>query len=350
MTTPGSGLGPGGDAVGAHPTTDPAGTSSPLAAAVLAGDRAALGRAITLAESTLPEHQAQAQALLAEVLPRAGAAIRVGVTGVPGVGKSSLIERLGLMLLERGHRVAVLAVDPSSQVSGGSILGDKTRMAGLARHDGAFVRPSPAGGTLGGVAGRTRESISLLEAAGYDIVLVETVGVGQSETVVAGMVDCFLVLILPGAGDELQGVKRGIMELADIVAVTKADGDNLARARLARAQLQAALHLLSPRYLGWTVPVLTCSAVDGSGLPELWDAVVEHRRHLGETGQLEPLRRRQDRQWFQTLVDEGLRAAMLARPEVARLLTDSAAEVEAGRISPQAGAARVLTVVGAPAG
>ncbi|MFI0609596.1 MAG: methylmalonyl Co-A mutase-associated GTPase MeaB [Anaerolineae bacterium] len=317
-----------------------------LAAALIAGDRAALGRAITLVESTLPEHQVQAQALLAEVLPRAGGSIHVGITGVPGVGKSSLIERLGLMLLERGHRVAVLAVDPSSQVSGGSILGDKTRMAGLARHDGAFVRPSPAGGTLGGVAGRTRESISLLEAAGYDIVLVETVGVGQSETVVAGMVDCFLVLILPGAGDELQGVKRGIMELADVVAVTKADGDNLARAKLARAQLQAALHLLSARYQGWTVPVLTCSAVDGSGLPELWDAVVDHRRHLGEAGLLEPLRRRQARQWFQALVDEGLRAALLAGPEVVGLMDEAAAEVESGRISPQAGAARVLAAVG----
>ncbi len=318
-----------------------------LAAALIAGDRAALGRAITLVESTLPEHQFQAQALLAELLPRAGGSIHVGITGVPGVGKSSLIERLGLMLLERGHRVAVLAVDPSSQVSGGSILGDKTRMAGLARHDGAFVRPSPAGGTLGGVAGRTRESIALLEAAGYDIVLVETVGVGQSETVVAGMVDCFLVLILPGAGDELQGVKRGIMELADVVAVTKADGDNLSRARLARAQLQAALHLLSARYQGWTVPVLTCSAVEGSGLAELWEAVVDHRRHLVDAGLLDPLRRRQARQWFQTLVDEGLRAALLAGPEIVGLMDEAAGEVEAGLISPQAGAARVLAVVGA---
>lgn len=321
-----------------------------LAAALVAGDRAALGRAITLVESTLPEHQALAQALLAQVLPRAGGAMRVGITGAPGVGKSSLIERLGLMLLEQGRRVAVLAVDPSSQVSGGSILGDKTRMAELGRHQGAFVRPSPAGGALGGVAGRTRESIPLLEAAGYDVVLVETVGVGQSETVVAGMVDCFLVLILPGAGDELQGVKRGIMELADVVAVTKADGDNLPRAKLARAQLQAALHLLSPRYSGWTVPVLGCSALDGSGLVELWDAVLDHRRHLEAADLLAPLRRRQARQWFLALVDEGMRSWLRSRPEVVRLLDEAAGAVEAGRIGPQAGAARVLAALGAATG
>jgi len=335
-----------GQGSGLGPLPDPAA----LAAALVAGDRAALGRAITLVESTLPEHQALAQALLTQVLPRAGGAIRVGITGVPGVGKSSLIERLGLLLLARGHRVAVLAVDPSSQVSGGSLLGDKTRMAELGRHPGAFVRPSPAGGALGGVAGRTRESIPLLEAAGYDVLLVETVGVGQSETVVAGMVDCFLVLILPGAGDELQGVKRGIMELADVVAVTKADGDNLPRAKLARAQLQAALHLLSPRYSGWTVPVIGCSALDGSGLGELWDAVLAHRRYLEAADLLAPLRRQQARQWFLALVDEGLRARLLSRPEVARLLEEAAADVEAGRIGPQAGAARVLAALGAATG
>ncbi len=321
--------------------------SPALAAALRAGDRAALGRAITLVESTLPEHRVAAEELLAALLPHAGGAIRVGITGVPGVGKSSLIERLGLMLVEKGHRVAVLAVDPSSELSGGSILGDKTRMAELARRPEAFIRPSPAGGALGGVAGRTRDCIPLLEAAGHDVVLVETVGVGQSETLVAGMVDSFLLLVLPGAGDELQGVKRGIMELADVVAVTKADGDNLARAQLARAQLQAALHLLSPRLAGWTVPVLGCSALTGEGVEALWEALLAHHRLLTTSGLLQVARRRQDRAWFESLVAEGLRARLLDKPGVAGRLAEEAEAVAAGRRSPQAAARQFLTLIDA---
>ncbi len=244
-----------------------------LVEGVRAGRRAVLARAITLVESRKPEHQGLAEELVQALLPSTGKATRVGITGVPGVGKSTTIDALGTHLLERGHRVAVLAVDPSSSRTGGSILGDKTRMARLSMDERAFVRPSPAAGTLGGVAARTRETLLLCEAAGYDVILVETVGVGQSETAVADMTDTFLVLMLPGAGDELQGIKKGIIEIADILAVNKADGPNAPRAKKAAADYRAALHLLGGREPHWSTPVLTYSGLTGEGIEELWQQV-----------------------------------------------------------------------------
>src|SRR5829696_3615620 len=254
---------------------------SELAQEVIAGDRRALARAITLAESTRPDHRAEAEALLAEVLPRSGAAVRVGISGAPGAGKSTLIEALGTHLVAEGQRVAVLAVDPSSTRSGGSILGDKTRMEQLTRSPDAFVRPSPTGGTLGGVARRTREAMLLCEAAGFDVVLVETVGVGQSEVKVAAMVDLFLVIVAPGGGDELQGIKRGIMELADLIVVNKADGDLAPAAGRAASDLRHAVHLLRPKRASWEVDVLTASALTGAGIAELWEAIEAAHDRLG---------------------------------------------------------------------
>jgi len=264
-----------------------------LAAAVAAGDRRALAKAITLVESTRADHRERAVAVLHELLPRTGGAIRVGISGPPGAGKSTLIEALGLRVAEGGTTLAVLAVDPSSRRTGGSILGDKTRMAELARHPAAFIRPSPSRGDLGGVARRTAEVLLLCEAAGFGAVLVETVGVGQSEVAVADLVDTFVLLVNGGGGDELQGVKRGIMELADVVAVTKADGDLAPAAHRAAADYRHALHLLPPRYAGWTPPVVETSSVTGRGLDELWQAVVEHRELLASSGALGPLRREQ---------------------------------------------------------
>src|ERR1700753_1214855 len=255
-------------------------TSQDLAAAIRSGDRAALPRAITMLESTRADHREQAQQLLLELLPDSGNANRVGITGVPGVGKSTTIEALGMHLIEQGHRVAVLAVDPSSTRTGGSILGDKTRMARLAVDDNAFVRPSPSSGPLGGGGGKTRETMLLCEAAGFDVVLVETVGIGQSETAVADMTDFFLALMLPGAGDELHGLKKGVVELADMIAVNKADGDNVARAKGAAAEYRAALHILTPRSPNWTPPVITYSALTGDGVAELWSQAIAHRDTL----------------------------------------------------------------------
>lgn len=291
-----------------------------LAAAVRAGDRAQLARAITLVESTRAADAPRAQELLARVGPARGAVHRVGISGVPGVGKSTLIDTLGLRLVERGHRVAVLAVDPSSTLSGGSILGDKSRMARLARSDAAFIRPSPNAASLGGVARRTRESMALVEAAGYDVVLVETVGVGQSEVAVAGMVDTFVVLLLPGAGDELQGIKKGILELADVLAVNKCDGDNAARARAAVSDHSAALRYLRPRDEVWTPRTLAVSAATGEGLDALWDAIQAHRAALAEQGRLEPRREEQRVRWVWALVEEGLMDAFRAHPGVQGLL------------------------------
>ncbi|KCF59557.1 LAO/AO transporter ATPase [Mycobacterium tuberculosis KT-0014] len=249
-----------------------------LATAVRGGDRAALPRAITLVESTRPDHREQAQQLLLRLLPDSGNAHRVGITGVPGVGKSTAIEALGMHLIERGHRVAVLAVDPSSTRTGGSILGDKTRMARLAVHPNAYIRPSPTSGTLGGVTRATRETVVLLEAAGFDVILIETVGVGQSEVAVANMVDTFVLLTLARTGDQLQGIKKGVLELADIVVVNKADGEHHKEARLAARELSAAIRLIYPREALWRPPVLTMSAVEGRGLAELWDTVERHRQ------------------------------------------------------------------------
>ncbi|MDA8019385.1 MAG: methylmalonyl Co-A mutase-associated GTPase MeaB [Thermoanaerobaculia bacterium] len=294
------------------------------------GDRATLGRAITLVESSRADHREVAQQLLAEVLPETGGAIRVGITGVPGVGKSTFLDALGTMLLARGSRLAVLAVDPSSAVSGGSILGDKTRMANLASHERSFVRPSPSGGSLGGVARKTRESMLLCEAAGFDTVLVETVGVGQSETVVAEMVDSVLLLLLPGGGDELQGIKRGILELIDVVAVNKADGEAVRAAQEARIEYESGLRLIRPSDSGWTPPVLTCSAKTGDGLDAVWQAIQRHRLYLEEGG-LEAKRQAQQLRWMWSQVEELLLASFRDKPKVASVLAEVEESVRRGR-------------------
>lgn len=271
---------------------------------VLAGDRSVIARTITLVESTAAASRPTAEAVLAALLPHTGQAHRIGVTGVPGAGKSTFVETLGSRLLDQGHRVAVLAIDPTSQRSGGSILGDKTRMPTLASHEHAFVRPSPTGGTLGGGHRATREAIRVLEAAGYDLVFVETVGVGQSEIAVADMVDTFLVLLLAGAGDDLQGIKRGILEVADVLAIHKADGDNVLPAQRARLQLESALHVLPRRYPGWDPPVLTCSSVTGEGIDTVWDRVVAHRAHLAADGTLDDVRAGQRLRWMWALAND----------------------------------------------
>lgn len=309
-----------------------------------AGDRAALGRAITLVESRRPADRADADALLQRLLPLSGRAQRVGITGMPGVGKSTLIEALGRQLVEAGHRVAVLAVDPSSARSGGSILGDKTRMTELARDPRAFIRPSPSGGALGGVARRTRETIVLVEAAGYDVVLVETVGVGQSEVMVANMVDFFLVLTLAGGGDELQGIKRGILELADLLVVTKADGDNLLAARRARAEYEGALALMPPRSPEWKPRVELCSAVTGEGLEALWRAIEEHRAALRGSGEWERRRGEQRVHWLWQAIRDGLEEALARDEGVKARLRGMEEAVRRGEVPPEAAAAEVLAV------
>jgi LAO/AO transport system kinase len=305
---------------------------SELAQQVIAGDRRALARAITLVESTRADHRTEAEALLAEVLQHSGGSIRVGISGAPGAGKSTFIEALGGFLVEQEHQVAVLAVDPSSTRSGGSILGDKTRMEQLTRSPRAFVRPSPTSGTLGGVARRTREAMLLCEAAGFDVVLVETVGVGQSEVKVAAMVDLFLVLVAPGGGDELQGLKRGIMELADLVVVNKADGDLAATAAHTAADYGAALHLARPRLAAWTPRVLTCSALLGQGIAEVWSAVEEFRAALADT--LLDLRAGQNREWMWSEVTDSLLDALAADADTATLARRLEAEVAAGTTAP----------------
>jgi LAO/AO transport system kinase len=315
-----------------------------LAEGVLRGDRRSLAKAITLVESSRADHRAEAEALLERLLPHTGRAARVGITGVPGVGKSTFIEAFGLHLVGGGHKVAVLAVDPSSSLSGGSILGDKTRMPRLSASEGAFIRPSPSGGSLGGVASRTREAMLVCEAAGYDVVLVETVGVGQSEYVVASMVDFFLVLMLPGAGDELQGIKRGILELADALAINKADGDNLVRANRAKAEYVAAFHIM--RSGGpWAPPVVTVSALEGRGMDEVWSIIGAHREKLSASGDLERKRAEQRRRWFSALLDEGLKSRFLSRPDVARALADAEHGIDAGAVTPTAAARRILALL-----
>ncbi len=293
-----------------------------------------LGRAITLIESSRADHAELSQALLTTLLPETGNAHRVGITGVPGVGKSTFIEALGSQLTEQGHRVAVLAVDPTSTRTGGSILGDKTRMARLANDPDAFVRPSPTSGELGGVNRMTRETMLLCEAAGFDVVLVETVGVGQSETVVADMVDFFLVLMLPGAGDELQGIKKGILELADMIAVNKADGGNALKAQQAARDYQMALHLTQPASPTWTPPVVTCAGLTGEGLPTLWDQVLLHRRLMTESGELSARREEQRIRWMWSMLDDRLAAALRQHPVVAQMLPQLESDVRREQTTP----------------
>lgn len=312
-----------------------------LADKLRAGDRRALARAITLVESTRADHRETAEALLEHVLPETGRSIRLGISGVPGVGKSTFIEALGMHVIGEGHRVAVLAVDPTSARTGGSILGDKTRMQELSRRTEAYVRPSPSSGTLGGVARRTREAMLLCEAAGFDVVFVETVGVGQSEIAVADMVDLFMLLLLPGGGDELQGIKKGIAEVADLLVVNKADGEMANAARAAAAEYKSALRMLRPSREGSRPPVLTCSALEGRDIDKVWRNVREHCRRLQESGDLAARRAGQARAWMWSEVDDTLREAFRAHPDVAGTLPDLERAVIEGR-TPPAAAARVL--------
>ncbi len=312
---------------------------------VLAGDRLLLARTITLIESALPAHQELARNIVEMLLPHTGKANRIGITGVPGAGKSTFIESFGSMLTEQGHRVAVLAVDPSSSRSGGSILGDKTRMARLAVDRQAFIRPSPSGGSLGGVARRTRESMLVCEAAGFDVIIIETVGVGQSETTVASMVDFFLVLMIAGGGDELQGIKKGVLEMADAIVINKADGDNRLRAELARKEYSNALHMLMPASANWTPPVLTCSALEESGIEEIWQRIGEHHRIMSECGEMAEKRATQALDWLSFLLDDGLRRWFQTTAEVVAHLPRLQEEVAAGKTTPTAAAATLLATL-----
>jgi GTPase len=316
-----------------------------LAKDLRAGHRAALARAITLIESRRSDHQAAARELVQALLRDTGKAVRVGITGSPGVGKSTTIDALGMFLIERGHKVAVLAVDPSSARTGGSILGDKTRMARLAASDNAYIRPSPSSGTLGGVAAKTREAMLLCEAAGFDVVLVETVGIGQSETAVCDMTDFFLALMLPGAGDELQGIKKGLVELADMIAINKADGDNVKRANLAAGEYRSALHILSPRSKHWDPPVVTYSALTGSGIGTLWQKILDHRTAMKASGEFAGRRQEQQVKWMWSMLEQltmaRLRADASVRAKVKRLET----EVAAGRVSPALAAEQIAELL-----
>jgi LAO/AO transport system kinase len=308
-----------------------------LVAGLRAGDRGLLARAITLAESKRADDQEVAQELLLRLGALTGGAIRLGLTGVPGAGKSTTIESLGLWLIEQGHRVAVLVIDPSSARTGGSILGDKTRMPRLALADEAFIRPSPAAGVLGGVAWRTREAMLLCEAAGFDVVIIESVGVGQSEAELAEIVDTLCLLLVPAGGDELQGIKRGVVELADVIAVNKADGDLLPRAMRAAGDYRHALRMLPPATPGWTTPVLTCSAREGTGMPALWEAVAGHRELLQSSGQLVERRARQQRRWLERLLEETVLRQFQGQPGFAAALADAHAAAAAGDVTvPQA--------------
>jgi len=317
-----------------------------LAAAIRGADRAALPRAITLVESTRADHREQAQELLMELMPSAGRAMHVGITGVPGVGKSTTIEALGMYLIEQGHRVAVLAVDPSSTRTGGSILGDKTRMSRLAVHPEAYIRPSPTSGTLGGVARATRETIVLLEAAGFDIVLVETVGVGQSEVAVANMVDTFVFLTLARTGDQLQGIKKGVLELADVVVVNKADGKHATEAKAAARELSAALRLIYPRETLWRPPVLTMSALEGMGLTELWDTVLRHRQVLTEAGEFDARRRAQQVDWTWAMVRDAVLDRVITNAAVKSIRPEVERRVRDGELTPTLAAQAILDAAG----
>lgn len=319
---------------------------SDLVRGIRAGDRATLARAITLIESKRGDHRKTAHHLVQELLPLTGRAVRLGITGAPGVGKSTTIDVLGTYLTGKGHKVAVLAVDPSSTRTGGSILGDKTRMAQLAIDPHAFVRPSPSSGTLGGVAAKTRETMLVCEAAGYDVVMVETVGIGQSETAVADMTDFFLVLMLPGAGDELQGLKKGIVELADMIAVNKADGDNIERARRAAADYRAALNILTPQSSTWSPPVITYSALTQNGIDELWAQVLAHKKKMTGSGELETRRREQQVKWMWTMLEERLTARLRSDASVRAKLRQAETQVAAGKLAPTLAVEEIAALMG----
>ena len=309
---------------------------------VLSHDRLMLARTITLIESTLPAHQALARIIIDQLLPQTGKGIRIGITGVPGAGKSTYIESFGNMLTEMGHRVAVLAIDPSSSRSGGSILGDKTRMEKLAVNKNAFIRPSPSSGTLGGVGRKTRETMLACEAAGYDVVIIETVGVGQSETTVASMVDFFLVLMIAGAGDELQGIKKGVLEVADTIVINKSDGDNVMRADIARKEYETALHMLMPNSPNWSPQVLTCSSLEHRGIDKIWETILDHRSKLTKSGEMAEKRKHQALDWMSFLLDEGLRQWFYTDPRVKAAMPRLQSEVESDKTSPTAAADTLL--------
>jgi len=312
---------------------------------IQAGDRAMLARAITLVESTKPEHGALAQQLLQSLLPSTGGALRLGITGVPGVGKSTTIDQLGINLVEAGHKLAVLAVDPTSKRTGGSILGDKTRMSRLAQSRDAFIRPSPTSGTLGGVTRKTRESMALAEAAGFDVIIVETVGVGQSEVAVADMVDFFLVLLLSGGGDDLQGIKKGIIEIADMIAINKADGDNIARADRAATEYRAALQILTPQSATWSPPVLTISGLSNHGLDMLWAKILEHREKMTATGEFDQRRQRQAVEWMHEMLNDRVMTSLHSNPKIAERMPTIDAEVRSGRLLPTLAVDEILALI-----
>lgn len=315
-------------------------------AGVCAGDRTMLARAITLVESSNPEHGRLAQDVLQALLPKTGNAVRLGITGVPGVGKSTTIDQLGMNLLAAGLKVAVLAIDPTSKRTGGSILGDKTRMNALAQEKNAFIRPSPSSGTLGGVTRRTRETMALVEAARFDVVIVETVGVGQSEVALADMVDFFLVLLLAGGGDDLQGIKKGIIELADMIAINKADGDNIKRAESAAADYRAALQIFTPHGATWFPPVVTISGRENKGLEMLWSKILEHREKMTATGEFQARRRAQAVAWMRDMLEDRLMSALKSNPRVATELTGIEQAVGAGTMLPTLAVDRIMTLMG----
>ena len=309
---------------------------------ILQGKRRAIAKAITLLESTRPESFEQGQELLESLLPHAGQALRIGITGVPGVGKSTFIEAFGLFLIEHGHRVAVLAVDPSSQLTGGSIMGDKTRMNELAQHPDAFIRPSPSSGILGGVSRKTRETMLICEAAGFDVVIVETVGVGQSETLVDSMVDLFLLLMLPNAGDELQGIKKGVLELADLVVINKSDGEQETFAKAAQSEYRKALHLLPSTKTSWTPQILRCSSLEKRGMDKIWDSVKSFRKELQNSGEWKKQRQTQTGKWMWSLVEEGLLTNFRNDPNIQKQIPELEKAVNSGKMLPTTAARKML--------